>query len=322
MRAFLAAALSLPLLTLASAPSAPKSTGILPGEFGAPPNLTSALPACGNCHDPLPNANGRVTLGLEPAALSLEGGRTIAVRALVTGGPNLGLAGFCIETDRGGFLASATTRTTATGSAITHIDRFNSQWDFQYTAPGAPGLVRWTMAGQSVNADLTPAGDSFGFYGPDSSVPGVPLRLFVNAPQIVSFGGGCPGTDRHVPVLGASTTAAIGQNLDLAVVSVPPGAQVFVALGESDQVFGGLPLPFDLAILGAPGCLVRCNHRFLLASAAAGSGSGGGTVGVSLPLPNDPALRGLVLFAQALVRDAAANSAGLTASNALKATIQ
>lgn len=307
---------------LASALPAPRSTGVLPGEFGIPPNPSGSFPACGACHDPNPNANGVVKVEITPQLLSVDAGGTVPVSARVTGGPGLGLGGFCMETSAGRFQAGTNTRTTPAGDAITHLDKFGNSWAFTYTAPNTPGVVRWTAAGQSVNADLAPTGDSFGFYGPNSGQPGVPVRLYVNAPAVGGFGTGCAGLDGHQPVLGASRSATIGASFDTELVSVFPGAFTFCALGDSATAFGTLPLPFDLAILGAPNCLVRCNHLFTQSAAAPGQGSGGGRAVFSWPLPNDPGLRGATLFFQAFVLDPAANSLGLAVSNGLKAQIQ
>ena len=62
------------LASLLPVPALPKSTGILPGELFVPPNVTSAFPACGQCHNTQPNANGHVTVALTPFARVLDAG--------------------------------------------------------------------------------------------------------------------------------------------------------------------------------------------------------------------------------------------------------
>ena len=297
-----------------------RSSGVLPGELLVPPSLTSSLPACGQCHDVLPNANGRVKLAITPSTLSLAAGAPITVAVKVTGGPATTSAGFAMEASAGSFVAGVNSRTTASGNAITHTDKFGDSWSFGFQAPTTPGLVTWTAVGQKADLDLATTGDSFGFYGPNSDNPGVALRLFVNAVGVQPFGTGCAGADDHVPVLGAATGPALGQGFALSLVAVPAGAPTFLALGDSTTTFGGVALPFDLVVIGAAGCAVRTNHLVVLPLTATGQGSGGGVAGITLTVPSDPALRGKVLHLQALVVDAAANGLGLTVSNGLTAT--
>ena len=86
--------------------------------------------------------------------------------------------------------------------------------------------------------------------------------------------------------------------------------------------FAGAPLPIDLSPIGATGCSILINHGLLLPGLTAGSGSGGGSASFHLPIPFDPTLRGLKLFFQAYVLDAAANSFGLTSTGGLEVKIQ
>src|SRR5262245_12462581 len=62
-----------------------KQSGVLPGELLVPANLTSAFPACGACHDPFPNTNGRVKMVIQPQALALAPGAPITVKVQVVG---------------------------------------------------------------------------------------------------------------------------------------------------------------------------------------------------------------------------------------------
>lgn len=300
----------------------PKATGVLPGEFGVPPNLTSQLPACGACHSSNPNANGPVTMSLATTARVLAASETITVDARVDGGPGLGLAGFALETDAGVFVAGINTRTQpGDGPAITHVDKFGNTWTFKYQAPTTPGPVRFTGVGQSVNANNSTSGDSFGFFGPDSNVPGVPYILFVNGPHVHPIGSGCVGTDGHVPLLGARAPARVNVPFRTEVHAVAANRFVFGVLGSSTTSWNGVPLPLDLGFLGAPGCTVLVDQVLTLAGSSAGGGSGGGLAVFSWPIPNNPRLVGRSFFFQAFVQDAA-TPLGLTATNGLRAVIQ
>jgi hypothetical protein len=243
------------------------------------------------------------------------------VNTSVTGGPNLGFGGFCLESSGGAFLPGATTRVTPTGDAITHTSQAANQWSFQWQAPATPGLVRWTAAGQSANVDLAPTGDSYGFWGPDSAVPGVPMRLFANSANVTAYGAGCTGSGGHVPLIGSVADATVGQTYGIELHAAPPGTLAICALGDSNTQLGAIPLPFDLAAIGAPGCSLLANLVFTTSLSTAGTGSGGGTATFRFPIPNDPTLRALVLYFQVFVGDPV-NQLGLTTTNGLRATLQ
>ena len=298
----------------------PEPTGLLPGEPGVPPNYSSALPSCGLCHSPAPNANGQISLAIT-AQRSLANGATIPVTLSVSGGPNTGLGGFVMESDGGVLLPGNDTRTSASGDAITQTTDSSRTWDFQFQAPVTAGLVEWTAAGQGVDGTSS-TGDSFGFWGPDSGTPGVPFRLFVNAPDVQPFGSGCPGTDGHEPILGASAPAAIGQVFVTELHNAPGGALAFCAAGNNITSFQGIPLPIDLGILGAPGCSILVNHIVFLRGVTTGAGSGGGSASFSWPIPNDPTLSGAKLWFQTYLFDLGGNPLGLTTTGGLEATIR
>ncbi len=316
------AALALAPASVLLAPAIPRSTGMLPTDFGAPPNLTSQLPACGQCHSGNPNANGLVTMSIATIARVLAPGQAIEVAVRVDGGPGLGLAGFAMETDVGEFVDGTNTRTIAgTGPAITHVDKFDNRWTFKYQAPTTPGPVRFTGVGQSVNANNSTSGDSFGFYGPDSNIPGVPYMLFVNGAHLQPIGAGCAGTDGHLPLLGARAPARVNVPFQSEVHAIPGGRVVFAVLGSSTTTWNGLALPLDLGIVGAPGCAVLIDQLIAQSAASTGFGSGGGVATFTWPIPNNPRLVGRSFFFQAFVQDAR-NPLGLTASNALRAVVQ
>jgi hypothetical protein len=302
-----------------------RPTGILPAEAFDPDLSRAWSPggpwSCGGCHDQRPNANGTVQVTVTPARRSIDWAAPVPLSVQVTGGPGLGVGGFCMQTTLGSFVAGPNSRTAAAGDAITHVNRFGNSWSFTLRSPGA-GLALLTTVAQSVNLDLNPTGDSFGFWGPASGSAGVALRVFFNAQSVTGLGTGCAGAGNHVPVLGSAASARIGQGFTLELHGAPPASPVIALLGGSATSFGGIPLPFDLAPAGAPGCFLRTNMLALAAALATGSGSGGGSASFVWPVPNDASLQGAVLFFQAIVVDAAANAAGLTTTNGLRVTVQ
>jgi hypothetical protein len=88
------------------------------------------------------------------------------------------------------------------------------------------------------------------------------------------------------------------------------------ALGFSDELWLGLPLPWDMTPLGMPplhaadGALGR---EVLVRTATIANWNE--------PLPNDAALLGLGLFAQAFALVAGANPAGALATRALEVVV-
>ena len=132
-------------------------------------------------------------------------------------------------------------------------------------------------------------------------------------PGVESFGHACPGS-AGMPRLAVEHGAMpwVGETFTVAIESVAASTPAFVALGFSNVVWGSTPLPFDLAPLQMPGCELFVSPDSLL-----GPVSGGPTAALPIPIPSLPALIGASLFAQAFVFDAAANPAGLIASDAL-----
>jgi hypothetical protein len=125
--------------------------------------------------------------------------------------------------------------------------------------------------------------------------------------------GGCAGS-AGTPRLGArpGELPLLGSTFAIDLQNLPARARAFSFLGLSTtSTGGGLGLPFDLAPLGAPGCLLEVDPvevQGLLADAQ-------GIATAYLPIPGDRSLLGLSLHSQALVVDAGANVLGLTLSN-------
>lgn len=96
-----------------------------------------------------------------------------------------------------------------------------------------------------------------------------------------------------------SSTPRINQTWTLTVDNMPTDAEaVAVVIGFSKESWNGLPLPFDLGLVGLPGCnLLVSADTINLAPAIAGTGSFG------VPIPNNATFVGFVLYAQGLVLD-------------------
>ncbi|MDA0975661.1 MAG: PPC domain-containing protein [Planctomycetota bacterium] len=133
-----------------------------------------------------------------------------------------------------------------------------------------------------------------------------------SAASFQALPGGCPGS-AGLPVLSArpGELPLLGSTFALDTAPVPAGGMVFGLLGASASVTsGGVALPLNLAVLGAPGCFLDVDPAQTFSVTARGD-----VATFYLPIPNDPTLLGGRLHAQTLVVDGAANQVGLITSN-------
>ncbi len=132
------------------------------------------------------------------------------------------------------------------------------------------------------------------------------------------YGKGCPGSNKQNPVFHPYSYPLLGADFfRIGLDQALPHAPSVLFLGNRSTKFAGLPLPFSLAFMGAPGCFLNTSIVFMNALAAGPLG----TAHVDMPIPNSPALEGLSLFMQWAVLDKGANPAGLVTSRGLKATV-
>jgi len=116
------------------------------------------------------------------------------------------------------------------------------------------------------------------------------------------------------PTIGLSWTSerpALGEVFTRQVIGNQANAAVIMMTGLSSTVWNGQPLPFDLSILGAPGCTLNVDPLVLDVALA----DGAGRAEFNLSLPADPALRAIFLWEQAVSQNAAANAFGVQLSN-------
>lgn len=105
---------------------------------------------------------------------------------------------------------------------------------------------------------------------------------------VTTFGAGCAGS-AGVPAIGVDGPPRIGSVVTLSVTGTAAPIGV-LALGFSDAVWSGIPLPVELGAVGAPGCYLRVALDILHATVLPAP--------VAVALPVDPALNGFTLFAQ------------------------
>lgn len=121
----------------------------------------------------------------------------------------------------------------------------------------------------------------------------------------------------QVPQLSGFGAPSIGATYGLELVSAPAAAQAWLTVGFSRTSNGGVPLPFDLAPIGAPGCFLLADVREALVATTSASGA----ATFSVPVPATPALRGGMVFHQGIVSDLGANQLGIVTSGAIEVIV-
>lgn len=123
-----------------------------------------------------------------------------------------------------------------------------------------------------------------------------------------SYGSGCTGTFGIPTIAPASgSLPRIGTTFTLQASNLPLSGPAFLAIGFSDTVYSGAPLPLDLGVIGAPGCNLLCaiDGLYPLTNVL-------GTATWSIGIPVIPGGR---FFNQVIPFDPTANPLGLTTSN-------
>lgn len=130
------------------------------------------------------------------------------------------------------------------------------------------------------------------------------------------FGRGCAGVNGLEPRMGWNGMPMQGQGFNLTLRNADPGAALLF-LGLSDTVGPLGPLPFDLGVLGAPGCIEYTSTE----SVSVAFVDPNGNASHGLAVPANPALTGLRLHAQWAVISGA-NNFGMVASDAVTLNIR
>jgi hypothetical protein len=135
-----------------------------------------------------------------------------------------------------------------------------------------------------------------------------------------TYGVGCSGGGLS-PALAvvAGSAPRPGQTFSLRVQGLAVAAAPLSvgAVGFSDVLWNGLPLPFDLGAIGMAGCQLWTD----VAITDALTTTAGGTATLAIALPNTPSLVGGAFYAQAFPLAPTANAAGILATNAVAALV-
>lgn len=138
----------------------------------------------------------------------------------------------------------------------------------------------------------------------------------------VSYGPGCRGTGNWYPIdsaLGAPIAGSTTFKFGLFAANAGDNAALLIDF-QNTQV-GGTPLPVDLAVIGAPGCLLRAGNLVAIGVATTGAGEGSGSATIPFSLPSTAA--GVTLYRQWVELQAVPTTPlGIVVSNARRMTIQ
>lgn len=134
-------------------------------------------------------------------------------------------------------------------------------------------------------------------FPPTGSIDGVALVV-----SLITEGEGT-----ITPRLDVQGELGIGDTFESVLRFAPPNASGFLVHGQDNTQWTVFPLPFDLGIIGAPGCLVLTNMTGVLGATADAAGE----ARVPFAIANTPVLAGQMLYQQFLVFDVGANPLGL-----------
>lgn len=139
---------------------------------------------------------------------------------------------------------------------------------------------------------------------------------YVSGQITTLIGAGCAGST-GTPTHAATGTPDIGGSVSYNLTNAPGATLCIAAFGFDNQSWNGQPLPFNLGVVGAPGCQLRIDAAITLAGVA----TAGGNKATVVAFPNDPSLVGARLYSQYLVYDPPANAFDWTITNAVRTTL-
>ncbi|MCA8971570.1 MAG: hypothetical protein KDC95_17385 [Planctomycetes bacterium] len=145
-----------------------------------------------------------------------------------------------------------------------------------------------------------------------SGTSGSKLGLLLADGNSVVVGVGCQGSNSQTPEIGASTYPQSNKPLDITLTGAVATRPVLLMMGTDFQKFASIPLPFDMAPLGAQGCYLWNDPTFVFPAVTDASGN----AKVSLTVPGG--LSPLRLYNHFWILDTTANNFGWTTSSQLK----
>ncbi len=206
--------------------------------------------------------------------------------------------------------------------------------DFNYVIPLDTPFVTQTSVTQNLLVEFEARGNSmnntsFGLsfdtelgssLGRIVSAPGMHQAITGNFEarttplQLIS---GTSSYDPRGPLLAPVGVPQLGSTFSVVLHRAPPATAVVLMHGLSDSIWGAGALPYDLGLLGAPGCSVLTSSDW----SAPTSVNTAGQARIDYPVPNQAALSGALFYNQFLLVVPQANSLGTLSTNAGRARI-
>lgn len=147
---------------------------------------------------------------------------------------------------------------------------------------------------------------------PDSvATAGLVNSVLTEEGAMIPFGTGCGGL-----AISNDVAPYIGGSFGI-FLNARPALPALLLLGASNTQWGGIPLPFDLGLIGAPGCSLLVSTDIQLLTVTDPNGA----AALRLALPTSRRFIGGTLYFQWVVVDPTANLAGLLTSRGLAATV-
>jgi hypothetical protein len=148
---------------------------------------------------------------------------------------------------------------------------------------------------------------------------GVTTRFTYYEGVTLPYAQGCPGAGNFVPVASTGGGLPLPGNANWAHVVTRAASQrpAALVLGSSNQTWGQVQLPLDLAIIGANGCWLVAEPLIALSAMTVGGGAGAGQATVPVPIPPVTIFIGQSLYTQWFVGDPLAANGLLSASGGL-----
>jgi hypothetical protein len=131
-----------------------------------------------------------------------------------------------------------------------------------------------------------------------------------------SFGTGCVQSDGRTPEITTQNGYVAGP-WTVTLSRALPNSVYSLHVGAGTSSWLGIPLPFPLDNLGAPGCSLLVEFPVVISRPTGSSG----VDTLSANIPNDTVFYGLRFYAQALIFDLFANNLGVVTSNGASTTI-
>jgi hypothetical protein len=134
--------------------------------------------------------------------------------------------------------------------------------------------------------------------------------------SFTAYGTGCASQGKLPPKISVAKPPVIGGQFTARITNLPPNAAMFLIAGFSDKTWVGLPLPYDMKDLGAPGCNLYSSGECL-----AWCRTVSGTVNMVVGLPDSKQLIGTTFYMQVMVPDKSNNPAQIAVSHGGKFVI-